>query len=518
MTGLLDLLPEALLRHAPALVVLVPLLTAPVLVLFNSSRLAWTISFIAGFFTALFAVVLVIQTSTGLVLTYDMGGWASPYGIVYKIDGLSAAIVLLIAVMGFITLAYAPGSVAREVDKDKHSLFYSAFLVCFAGLIGCVTTNDAFNLFVFLEISSLATYVLVGMGGRQDRRALTSAYNYLMLGTIGATFFVIGVGFLYMGTGTLNMDDMAIRIQEVGVNRVIEAGFAFIVVGLGLKLAMYPLHSWLPGAYTFAPNFVTAFLAATATKMAYYALIRFLYTVFGPSYEFHGLTLIYLFAPLAVLGMLVCSFQAIFQNNVKRLFAISSVAQVGYMLLGLSFGTAAGLAAGILHAINHGLMKGALFVAIGIFMAQIGCRTVQDFKGIGRLMPVSMSAFTIAGLSLVGVPLTAGFVSKYYLLTATLERGWWPVAVAIVVASVLAFIYVGRVLEKAWLHEPPKNARGEVMVPGKPPYAMVGVLIILAGANIWFGVDASLTTTLACQAAGAVFPGADPACLAGMGK
>jgi multicomponent Na+:H+ antiporter subunit D len=516
MAGLLSILPDWLVLHAPALIVVVPILAAPLVTVFSSGRAAWLVAYLASFVSLLCALIILAQTMSGVVIEYEMGGWPSPYGIVYRIDAIGGAIAALVAMMGFLTFAFGQVSIARDIETRKLPLFYAAFLVCFSGLLGCVTTGDAFNLFVFLEISSLSTYVLVSAGWREDRRALTAAYNYLILGTIGATFFVIGVGFLYIATGTLNMVDIALRIEELGVNRVVEAGFAFIIVGLGLKLAMFPLHTWLPGAYTFAPNVVTAFLAATATKVAYYALIRFLYTVFGPDYAFQGQTLLWLFMPLGVIGMLVGSFQAIFQNNVKRLLALSSVAQVGYMVLGLSFGTAAGLAAGVLHAINHAMMKGALFMALAVFALQVGCRCVQDFRGLGKVMPISMGAFTLAGLSLIGVPLTAGFVSKWYLMNAALERGWWPAALAIVVSSILAVIYVGRILEKAYMHEPPRNADGKPLVAGRVSLSMMAVLLLLAGANVWFGIDASLTTSLACNAASSFFPEAVAAtCLSG---
>ncbi|MCG8440577.1 MAG: monovalent cation/H+ antiporter subunit D family protein, partial [Caulobacterales bacterium] len=372
---------------------------------------------------------------------------------------------------------------------------------------------DAFNLFVFLEISSLSTYVLVAMGGHLDRRALTAAYNYLVLGTIGATFFVIGVGFLYMATGTLNMMDMAERLRPLSDTSVARAGFAFIVIGLGLKAAMFPLHSWLPNAYAFSPSFVTAFLASTATKVAFYALVRFLYTVFGPAFTFQGSTLVWLLGPLAVLGMLAASFQAVFQNDARRLLALSSVAQVGYMLLGLSLGTAAGLAAGLLHLFNHAVMKGTLFMALGAMGARMGVVRVRELAGMGRVMPFTTAAFAVGGLTLIGVPLTAGFVSKWYLLSAALERGWWWAAVAIAFSSILAFIYVGRMLEAAYMRSPPERA-GAPAPRARAPMSMLVPMWILAVACIWFGVDASFPTDIACRAAASVLPG-EEVCLGG---
>jgi multicomponent Na+:H+ antiporter subunit D len=354
------------------------------------------------------------------------------------------------------------------------------------------------------------------MGSTRDRRALTAAYNYLILGTIGATFFVIGVGFLYAATGTLNLADMAVRLQPLADSSTVRAGFAFIVIGLGLKLAMYPLHTWLPNAYAFAPSFITVFLASTATKVAFYALVRFLYSVFGPGYSFQELTLVWLFAPLGVAGMLAASFQAVFQSDARRLFALSSVAQVGYMLMGLAFGTAAGVAAGLLHLFNHAIMKGALFMALGALSMRLGVTRVSDFRGMGRVMPFTMAGMVLAGLSLIGVPLTAGFISKWYLLEAALDRGWWWAAAAIAFASILAFFYVGRIVEAAYLRAPPERD-GRPLARAPAPLGMLIPLWILVIANIWFGVDAEFPSSIACNAA--TFLTSDTAaCLGGGGE
>jgi multicomponent Na+:H+ antiporter subunit D len=500
--------PQWAVEHASVLIVATPLVAAAVTALAPNARIAWGIAFGVSVFCALLAGLLVAQVWSGGALSYEIGGFAPPLGIEYRVDPLNAIVLLLVSLMGSLCALYAPASVAAEIPAQKQTLFYSAFLVCISGLLGVAVTGDAFNLFVFLEISSLSTYILVAMGWRRDRRALTAAYNYLILGTIGATFYVIGVGFLYMATGTLNFADMAERLAPLADASTVRAGFAFIVIGLGLKLAIYPLHAWLPSAYAFAPSFVTAFLASTATKVAFYALVRFLYSVFDPTFSFQGVSLLYLLAPLALAGMLLASVQAVFQDDVRRLFAYSSVAQVGYLLIGLAMGGAFGLAAGLLHMMNHAVMKGALFMALGAVSMRLGVTRVDQLAGLGRVMPFTMAGLTVGGLSLIGVPLTAGFVSKWYLLEAALARGWWWAVVAIAIASVLAFIYVGRVLEAAYLRPPPEHD-GRALSVRPIPLAMMAALWILVIANIWLGVDASFTTQAACRAADAVVAAGD---------
>ncbi len=495
-------------QHGAVLLIAVPLIAAAVAAVTPSARGAWVITFVVTVFSAVLSSLLLAQVWSEGVISYPVGGWAPPLGIEYRVDALNGAVLLLVSVMGALCTLYAPASVAAEIPAPKQALFYSAFLVCFAGLLGVAVTGDAFNLFVFLEISSLSTYILVAMGWRRDRRALTAAYNYLILGTIGATFYVIGVGFLYMATGTLNFADMAERLAPLADASTVRAGFAFIIIGIGLKIAMFPLHGWLPNAYAYAPSVVTAFLASTATKVAFYALVRFLYSVFDPSFSFQGVSLVLLLAPLAVAGMLIASMQAVFQDDVRRLFAYSSVAQVGYMLMGLALGTAAGMAAGLLHVLNHALMKGALFMALGAISMRLGVTRVDQFRGLGRVMPFTMAALTVGGLSLIGVPLTVGFVSKWYLLDAALARGWWWVVLAVAVSSVLAFVYVGRILEAAYLRPPPEH-EGRAIGVKAIPLGMMIPLWALVAANIWLGVDAELTTSAACRAAEAVgAPGA----------
>ncbi|MGY9006606.1 MAG: proton-conducting transporter transmembrane domain-containing protein, partial [Alphaproteobacteria bacterium] len=338
--------------HLPILQIIVPLLAAPISVFFRRAAIVWYLTLIVSIITLAISIALLAQTLDQGVISYALGNWAAPFGIEYRIDAVNAFVLVIISAIGTIVLPYARVSVAKEIEPHNQSLFYTCYLLCFTGLLGMVITGDAFNVFVFMEISALSTYVLVALGAKQDRRALTASYNYLVMGTIGATFFVIGVGLLYMMTGTLNMADMAQKIPAIGSNRTVVVAFAFIVTGLGLKLAIFPLHLWLPNAYAYAPSAVTVFLAATATKAAAYLLLRFLFTVFGVDFPILGPTLTYLLMPLAIIAMFAASTVAIFQVDIKRMLAYSSLAQLGYMVLGISFASVAGLTATIIHLFN----------------------------------------------------------------------------------------------------------------------------------------------------------------------
>jgi multicomponent Na+:H+ antiporter subunit D len=371
------------------------------------------------------------------------------------------------------------------------------YLLCLAGLLGMTVTGDAFNVFVFMEVASLSSYVLIAMG--PSRRALVAAYQYLILGTIGATFYIIGVGFLYLMTGTLNIADLAERLPLVADQKPIIVGLTFIAVGLSLKFALFPLHFWLPGAYAYAPSAAAAFMAATATKVAVYLLLRFFFTVFGESYPLPDLAIPVIWIGLSIMAMILASVMAIYQDDVKRILALSSVAQIGYITLGIGLDSENGLTGSIVHLFNHGITKGALFLLVGGIALTCGSVTISALSGIARRMPLTMAGIVIAGMSLIGIPGTAGFVSKWYLILGAIEQGWWWLAAVIVASSLLAVVYMGRILEAAYLRPaaPGHDAR-------EMPLSMLVPAWVLVAACIYFGLDTDLTADIAKRAAHAL--------------
>ena len=486
--------------HAAMLVVLLPLLSAPLAKLFGNRAVAYLLSLAASVGSFLLSIYLVLLVRDGTIITYHIGGWAPPLGIEYRIDAANALVLLIVSAISVAVLPYARTSIVKEVAEKHHALFYACFMLCFCGLMGVTITGDAFNVFVFLEISSLSTYVLVALGAEKDRRALSAAYDYLVLGTIGATFFVIGLGLIYMATGTLNMADLAERLAPMEGNRTVRSAFAFIIIGMGLKLAIYPLHRWLPGAYTYAPSAVSAFLAATATKVAIYVVIRFTFSVFSIRFGFEQDTLTYIVFPFAIIAMFAASFIAVFQVNVKRLLAYSSVAQIGYMLLGIALFNVTGLSASLVHLFNHAVTKGALFLAVGAIIYQTGSPMVAHMAGLAKRMPWTSAAIVVGGLSLIGVPGTVGFVSKWVLLQAALESGYWPIALMIVLSSLIAVVYVWKLVELLYLA--PQVVEDEVK---EVPLSLLVPMWVLIIVTVWFGFDAEFTTQVSDMAANSLF-------------
>lgn len=504
----LSLMPEWLITHGAALCVVLPLLMGAITAIIPSEKLAWLVTLIVtviGTITS-FAILLVILA--GETQLYKMGGWEPPHGISYVIDGLNAPVIFLINAMALLTTLYGLKSVIAEVEPKKRAPFYGAFMLGVAGLLGMVVTGDAFNVFVFLEVSSISTYVLVAMGASRDRRALKAAYNYLILGSIGATFFVIGLGYLYMETGTLNMADIGSILRDLdGGSRVAMVAFGFITVGLGLKLAMFPLHLWLPDAYANAPSMVTVFLASTATKAALYLMLRFTFTVFDVSFDYVFTVMTFVITGLGAAAMILGSLSAIFQTDARRTLAYSSIAQVGYMLLGVGMLTGIGLTAGYVHLLNHAVIKGALFFALGAFWYRYGITRTEDFAGLGKMMPWTMGAFTIGGLSLIGVPTTAGFISKLQLAQAAIDKGWYWAVFVIMASSILAIFYIGRLLLTAYFQSPPE-IDGEVVQRNEAPLFMLIPMWFLALLSIAIGVYFSdEVVQIGCGAADVLMPG-----------
>ena len=489
---------DNLLDQLPALQIVVPFLTVPLVMLLKPRGLAWMAATATSVVCFAIAIAMTSAILQGTPLTYAMGGWPAPFGIALAVDAFSALLLLVITGASTISLLAARASIDRQIADARQPLFYAAWLLALTGLSGIVVTADAFNIFVFMEISSLASYVLIS--GGPDRRALPSVFKYLVMGTIGATFYLIGVGLVYMMTGTLNLADMETRVHEVRDQSPILVAAGFITVGLALKAAVFPLHAWLPNAYTFAPHAVTAFLAACATKVALYVLIRFDFLVFQPNLAGHDTQFAYFLMPLALLAIVVASAAALFERNLKRLLAYSSVAQIGYIMLGASLVNEAGLTASVLHIFNHALAKGALFLAVMGLALRFGDVSLDQLAGAARSAPWTMAAFVLAALSLIGVPGTAGFISKWYLVMAVLDEGWLavPLVATIAAGSLLAVAYVWRIVECAYFAD---DAPGQRQPEGHVPAAVTAAVLLAALANVYFGFATELPTTLATEAA-----------------
>ena len=481
-----------LAEQASIYLIILPLLAAPITALLPNGRLPWLMTMLTSGICLFLAILLLRTVMTGTVIDYELGGWAPPWGIAYRIDAISALMVLLISVIGTAVTIYAWDSVQRDIPQGKQSLFYALFQLCFLGLLGMSMTGDLFNVFVFLEIASLSAYILIAMG--QNRQALLAAFSYLIGGTVGASFFLLGIGLAYAATGTLNMADLAQRLPQSEHQQTIVSALGLIFLGMALKAAMFPLHQWLVRAYSYAPIVVSAFLAGTATKVAVYVIGRSAYSVFSISYvatTFYDELLLLLGSMAVIYGAV----KAISQEHIKPLLAWSSISQIGYFMLGLGLLSSTGLMAVMIHLFNHALIKSVLFLAAGILLYQTGTLRISGLAGVGRQSRWVFAVWVIAGLSLIGVPGTVGFVSKWYLVWAAVElRSWWLVGV-VLLGSGLSIIYMWKIIEVMYF---PSNQRIEIR-----PVAQFSLLVpsvVLAGACVYLGLDTQVTVGAAQMA------------------
>lgn len=503
-----------ILHNLPALIIVVPLLAGLVTPFFRRGTPAW--AWVTAVTWAVFAMSIAILMQVHGKLepwngypSYPMGSWKVPWGIVYRLDAMNSFVLLIISGLGAVVTTFTRSSIAKEIPADRQHFFYAIWLLCIVGLMGITITGDAFNVYVLLEVASLTTYGLVAMGKDRDRRALSASMNYVVLGSIGACFILLGIGYIYMATGTLNMEDMAKSLErlyarwdagDMAYRKTVIVAYCFLMVGFSLKLALFPLHGWLPNAYTYAPSAVTALLASTATKVAAYGAIRFMFTILGRRFCFDVLDTGVFLLIFASLGVILGSYLAIGQNNAKRLLAYSSIGQIGYIAMGIGLATETGLKGGIIHLFNHALTKGGLFLALAAVAYRVGGTDLAHLRGLGRKMPFTMAAIVAGGLGLVGVPLTAGFVSKWYLVAGAIQSGQIGLAVVVLAGSLLALVYVWRLLETIYFKPAPESA-AEVR---EGPCSLVIGAWILIGASLYFGIDASLTSELAGKAAKAL--------------
>ena len=493
----------AILNNLPALLVVVPLLLAPLSAVVRLPSLGWMLALVGSGVSFIVALLLQSVTESGVRITYHLGNWEPPWGIEFVVDAATSFTLVVMSGLAFLATLAARRLVPEDIAEKDIGKFYAAWLLVCGGLFGLVMTADAFNLFVFLEISALASVILISMGAGTDRRALVAGYNYLVIGAVGATFYVIGVGFVYALTGTLNMADLASRIPNGGSDIVLYVGFGFMFAGMMVKAAVFPVHIWLPAAYSYAPSAVSTLLAAIATKAALYVMARIGFTIFGGVPELVSMALDSILVPLAVAGIFVGTVMAIYEPDIKKLLAHSSVAQIGYIALGFGLVTPAGVSAGFIHIANHALIKGGLFMAVGSFVAALGVRaTLDSFVGIGRRMPVTATGFLICGLSLAGLPLTAGFISKLYLVRAILETQAYGVLALVLISSALSVVYLWKIFEVMWMQ--PAPARSPQLVENPAIYLPVWIVAL---ANVWFGIDAGWVVSAARLAATALMGG-----------
>lgn len=423
----------------------------PVLARWKKDFCAPLATLVAGI---IFVITLVIgyYVNQGEIIRYAVSGWAPPWGIEIVVEPLSSLMLMLISGICFLILIYSFHSIKHELEHKVTGWYYTAFLLCMAGMMGLVISNDIFNMYVFVEVTGISACALVAAKG--TRQATEAALKYLLLATIGSGFILFGIGFLYMITGNLNLTFIA---QELALVKdsypfLLWTSLSFFVVGFGVKAALFPMHLWLPDAHSSAPSPSSAVLSSLVVKVYIIAFLKILLIAFGLEI-FHETFIRHLIITLSVTAMLAGSFFAFVQIELKRRLAYSTVAQIGYIFLGIGLGTTWGLAAGILHIVVHAFMKACLFLCAGAVYYQTGTKHVNQFAGMGHKMPITMGAFTIASFSMVGIPLFGGFISKYGLALGSLEADLPLLILVIIISGLLNATYYFPIIGQAYFSQ-----------------------------------------------------------------
>jgi multicomponent Na+:H+ antiporter subunit D len=440
-------------------------------------RLRWAPDALGNLFTlalTVLSVISVLMVKRYGVLVYSVGAWKPPVGIAMVLDGLTSFMLVTVNLIAFIVTVFSVNYMEKYTSKWK---FYCLFLLMVAGMNGVIISGDMFNLFVFLEIASVASYALVAFG--TERQELEAAFKYAVMGTVGSLFTLLGIVFLYSYTSTLNMADMAqVLIQKGGKDITLMVSVLFIM-GFGLKAALVPFHAWLPDAHPSAPAPISAMLSGVLIKsLGIYALCRVFYNVIGID---QTVSSVFLF--LGALSMVIGVFLAIGQWDFKRLLAYHSISQIGYVVLGIGLGTPLGILGGLFHLFNHSVFKSLLFLNSGAVEYSTGTRDLKEMGGLASKMPFTGTTSLIASMSIAGIPPFNGFWSKLIIIIAAVQAGRYGYAFWAVVASVLTLASFMKVMKYAFLDKLKEkwNAVKEVPVFMKLSMGALALVCILGG-------------------------------------
>ncbi len=461
-----------------------PLLTALFVNLFGrrSNLVIAVLTLGSLLFSSLAALVVLGQVMAGGTIRYVVGNWKAPYGIELVVDHLSALMLVLISL---VALCAAPASLkaAEQELRGREHQFFALYLILISGLMGLVMTGDAFNLYVLLEITSITTYGLIAMG---KGRAPLASFNYIIMGSIGACFYLLGVGYLYLMTGSLNMADISTILPGLDGGAAVPTALAFMLVGLWIKMAFFPLHGWLPNAYSLAPTGAAILAAPLMTKVTIFLMFRVMFSIFSVDFVFlrnpqvqQGLVWV------AAIAIICASAQALAQRDLKRMLTYIIVAEVGYMVGGIWLANATGMTGALLHIVNDALMTLCLILAAASIYYRLGTLEYSSLQGIYRKMPITMAAFTLGAFAMIGIPPTAGFFSKWYLLLGGIEAQQWIYVVALLFSSLVNAVLFFRIIEIGYFFKDGEHHGHEKL--NEAPLALQVPLLISAVALLVVG-------------------------------
>jgi multicomponent Na+:H+ antiporter subunit D len=480
-----------MVQQFPAIIVVTPLVTSFVIFVTGwwHKRTAYPLA-VAAMSICLLSSALILNSviNTGPI-HYWLGGWRPPWGIEYRIDHFNAVMLVLISMLSLLVALHAQKSVERELP-EKTSLFWTLYILQITGLLGICITGDLFNLFVLLEVASLSGYALISMG---EKKAIYASFRYIVIGTIGASFYLLGVGYLYIISGSLNMADLAQLLPKFYHSRTVLAGFAFILIGLSIKMALFPLHGWLPDAYTYAPSAVSAAVAPLMTKVMAYVIIRVMFTVFRAEFPVTVLRVTDAMVWFGTFAILFGAVMALSQSDFKRMLSYVIIAEIGYIIGGIGVANPTALKGAIFHILNDAIMVACLFLVGSLVMYKTHGHRIDDFKGIFRNMPITAFIYTVGALAVIGVPPTCGFFSKWYLLLGGIKAHQWGFVAALLASTLINVALFFRIFDKGlYVHaqENTPDAKGspEDRYAGEAPLSMLMPAFVLTLVILLMGI------------------------------
>lgn len=431
-----------------AAIILVPLLSSviPVAANLGWDNLGW--SFAAVILTATFgmAIHLAWQIHNNGAVRYELQGIEPPFGIELFADEFSMLVVLLTVAISLGVLVFT------RIGGPRGNSFYSGFLLLNGGMFGVLLTGDIFNLYVFIEIMAISSYALISAA---DKRWSTyAAFKYLLVGTVGAGLYLLGVALTLAATGSLNMHDLSVRIGEAGYNEpVVITAFVLMGVGLAIKIALFPVHTWLADAHASAPDGISAVISALMPAVAVYAFTRIMFTAFTPGFLEANPMITQVLLVGALASLFAGSLFAILQDHIKLVLAYSTVSQFGLILVGIAVANDTALFGSIIQLFGHGIVKAALFILAGMFALRFGgIRTLDEYEGLAERAPIMAASFAVLAVAMIGLPPTVGFVGKWYIALGAFQEGLWLVSVLVLASTLLSAGYILPFLNRIYFH------------------------------------------------------------------
>lgn len=471
------------MSHLPVLILVVYFAAAlllPLLAKLKKSSPGWG-ALAVTFLALLLSIASALYVGQNGPYSYFPGGHGGP-GIEITVDWVTVLMHLTINLVGMLILVYSQGDLKSELRPDSLPAYYSIYLLMLAALNGLVMAGDLFNLYIFIEICTIAACALVAI--KPGKLCLEAGLKYMFLSTLGSGMILLGIGLVYMVTGELNMGALseAIPLAFSSYSWNIYVAMSLFIVGFGIKSALFPLHVWLPDAHASAAAPSSAIHSGLIIKVFIIVVARLIFQVFGANL-FAVIPAPEVILLLSTIGIFAGSVLAIAQTDIKRMLAYSTIAQISYIFMGFALAVPSGIMGGLLHIVNHGIMKSMLFLAAGAIIYKTGIRKIDELRGIGFRMPLTMSIFSIGALSMVGIPGFSGFISKYYLAFGALEAGK-PIYVAVILASsLLNAIYYLPIVVRAFLGQ--KEGK---FVWDQLPWPMAAAMVVLAAFNLFFGI------------------------------